>query len=132
VTFLGRREDVPELLAGSDILVLTSDHEGFPNVVLEGMAAGLPIVTTPAGDAPQVVRDGVSGYVVPFDDVEVLASRIVELAKSAELRERLGQEGRRIAEQKYSLSELGPQALSLYAEVLGRATEAPAVDGVRG
>jgi glycosyltransferase involved in cell wall biosynthesis len=124
VTFLGRREDVPELLAGSDILVLTSDHEGFPNVVLEGMAAGLPIVTTPAGDAPQVVRDGVSGYVVPFDDAEALASRIVELAKSAELRERLGQEGRRIAEQKYSLSELGPQALSLYAEVLGGATEA--------
>src|SRR5262249_26641379 len=49
VEFIGRRDDVPELLSQSSMLVCTSDHEGFPNVLLEAMAARLPIVTTPAG-----------------------------------------------------------------------------------
>jgi glycosyltransferase involved in cell wall biosynthesis len=123
VTFMGRRDDVPRLLAESDVLVLASDHEGFPNVLLEGMAARLPVVTTPAGDAPQLVRNGVSGYVVPFDDPQAMAARLVELASATHLRERMGREGRRIVEEKYSWVELGPKVLSLYAEVLGRGSQ---------
>ena len=86
VLWLGRRNDVPALLGKADMLVLSSDHEGCPNVVLEAMAARRPVVTTPAGDAGDVVEEGVSGYVVPFDDVEAMASRMVRLAEFPELR----------------------------------------------
>ena len=75
VAFLGRRNDVPALLGSADMLVLSSDHEGCPNVVMEAMAARRPVVTTPAGDAGVLVEDGVSGYVVPFDDVEAMADQ---------------------------------------------------------
>ena len=93
VLWLGRRNDVPALLGKADMLVLSSDHEGCPNVVLEAMAVRRPVVTTPAGDAGDVVEEGVSGYVVPFDDVEAMASRMVRLAEFPELRTSFGRGG---------------------------------------
>src|SRR5205085_157391 len=99
LAFLGRRGDVPRLLRQADVLVLTSDYEGCPNVVLEAMAAGVPVVTTPAGDAGRVVQDGVTGFVTPFDDTEGLAARLVRLCNAPDLRARLGQAARRRAEQ---------------------------------
>ena len=99
VAFLGRRNDVPPLLDRADMFVLSSDHEGCPNVVIEAMAVRRPVVTTPAGDAGVLVEDGVNGYVVPFDDVEAMADRMARLAKSLELRRRFGEAGRRRMEE---------------------------------
>src|SRR5258706_15129835 len=96
--FLGRRNDVPALLAQASMLVLSSDHEGFPNVLLEAMAARLPVITTPAGDAGLVVQEGITGYVLPFDDIDAMAERMVRLAKSPDLRHTLGEAGRRRVE----------------------------------
>ncbi|HEU4628912.1 MAG TPA: glycosyltransferase [Gemmatimonadaceae bacterium] len=120
VRFLGQRDDVPALLQRAGALVLTSDQEGFPNVVLEGMAAALPIVTTPAGDAPMVVQDGVTGYVIPFEDVSALARRLVALAAAPELRRSLGAAGRRRAEQRYAPTGLADRLLAIYAAVAER------------
>ena len=92
VSFLGQRDDVPTLLRQADMLC--SDHEGFPNVVLEGMAAGLLAITTPAGDTGVAVQDGVTGFVVSFDDTEGMAQRMTRLAESPELHHRLGEAGR--------------------------------------
>jgi glycosyltransferase involved in cell wall biosynthesis len=114
VVFTGHRNDVPALLKQADMLVLPSDHEGFPNVILEAMAAGLPIVTTPAGDAGKIVQDGVTGYVVPFNDAEQLADRIIKLAKSKEQRDRLGGAGRRCVEERYGVGGLDDRLLSIY------------------
>ena len=86
VRFAGRRDDVPALMHQSSMLVCTSDHEGFANVLLEAMAARLPIVTTPAGDAGRVVQDGQTGYVVDFEDINGMAERIVRLTDSEDLR----------------------------------------------
>lgn len=116
VTFLGARADIPALLAQADMLVSCSDHEGMPNVVLEAMAARLPIIATPAGDLGMVVVDGVNGFVVPFDDVERMGERIAGLAASPDLRQRLGASGRQLVQQVYSVHGLGGRLLSIYRQ----------------
>jgi glycosyltransferase involved in cell wall biosynthesis len=115
--FLGRSESVPVLLRQADIFLLTSDHEGFPNVLLEAMAARLPVVTTPAGDAGHVVKDGVTGYVVSFDDVEEMTRRVLQLASSVSLRRRLGDAGRQHVEQSYGYSGLAQRLLATYRAI---------------
>ncbi len=120
VVFLGRRDDVPALLRQADMLVVSSDHEGFPNVLLEAMAARLPVVTTPAGDAGLVVQDGITGYVVPFNDIEGMAERMVRLARSPDLRRQLGEAGRKRVEQQYSFAGLAARLLFLYCDIARR------------
>ena len=117
VTFLGARSDVPVLLGQSDLFVLTSQNEGFPNAILEAMAACLPVITTPAGDAPRVVEDGISGYVVPHEDVAQMARRMVELAADDDLRRKMGQAGRERVEREYSFQSLGEHMLKLYEKM---------------
>ncbi len=147
VLFAGRRNDVPGLLSKADMLVLSSDHEGCPNVVLEAMAARRPVVTTPAGDAGVVVEDNVTGYVVPFDDIETMAARMVRLAESPELRRRFGAAGRCRMEHEYSYSGLAGRLISAYEAIaqrhgrgdilaalagLRRPVDCPGPDGVSG
>jgi glycosyltransferase involved in cell wall biosynthesis len=120
VMFPGRRNDVPALLGQADMLVLSSGHEGCPNVVLEAMAARRPVVTTPAGDAGVVVGDGVGGYVVPFDDVEAMAGAMVRLAESPELRRRFGEAGRRRVEEAHGYDGLAGRLISAYEGIAAR------------
>jgi glycosyltransferase involved in cell wall biosynthesis len=120
VRFLGARDDVPALLAGADFLVLTSDHEGFPNVALEAMAARLPVIATPCGDIERLVGEDASGFIVPFDDPELLAERMARLAQSPELRRRLGAVGREMVERTCSRPALAGQLLSVYRTIAAR------------
>ncbi len=117
VAFLGMRDDVPRLLRAADLLLMTSDEEGFPNAILEAMASRLPVITTAAGDSGIVVQDNVTGYVVPFDDVEQMAERVVRLARSPELRRSLGRAGRRRVEQRYSYDQLAGSLLDTYRSI---------------
>ncbi|MCA1587078.1 MAG: glycosyltransferase family 4 protein, partial [Acidobacteria bacterium] len=117
VTFLGARRDVPQLLARADMLVSSSDDEGCPNVILEAMAARLPVVSTPAGDARTIVQDDVTGYRVPFADVDAMAGRILGLAESPSLRRALGEAGRRYIEQSFSFAGLADRLLAIYRAV---------------
>jgi glycosyltransferase involved in cell wall biosynthesis len=118
VRFLGRSQAVPALLRHVDIYLLTSQHEGFPNVLLEAMAARLPVVTTPAGDAGRVVEEGVTGYVVPFDGVQEMAQRVLQLANSTLLRRRFGDAGRLRVERSYSYNGLARRLLSTYRAII--------------
>ncbi len=115
--FLGRRDDIPSILRQVHIFMLTSDHEGFPNVLLEAMAARLPVIATPAGDANNIIQDGQTGYVVPFDDIAGLANCVIKLAESAQLRSRLGQQGRTRVEQTYGAGGLAENLLSIYLQI---------------
>jgi glycosyltransferase involved in cell wall biosynthesis len=72
VHFLGPRQDVPALLADFDVLVLTSDSEGTPNVALEAAGIGIPVVATDVGDIRRIIADGQNGFVVPARDLEAL------------------------------------------------------------
>ncbi len=114
IEFLGERTDVPALLADSDALMLTSDHEGFPNVVLEAMAASLPVVTTPAGDAGHIVEDSRTGFVVDDGDPGILAQRLVALARDPALRRSMGQLARARLEQQYGSGSLARMLRGAY------------------
>ena len=96
------------------MLVLTSDDEGLPNVVLEGMAAGLPVVSTPAGEARRIVEDDVDGLVVPFGDAGAVADAMRRLARTPLLRARLGSAGRSKVRRDYALESLPERLAALY------------------
>ncbi len=115
--FLGRRDDISSILKQVHIFMLTSDHEGFPNVLLEAMAARLPVITTPAGDADNIIQDGLTGYVVPFDDINGMAKYVLRLAESGQLRNMLGQIGRERVEHIYGTDGLADNLLSIYGEI---------------
>lgn len=117
VEFLGRRDDIATVLRTADALVVTSDHEGFPNVILEAMAAGLPVVTTPAGDAARIVEDGTTGYVIGFEETETMADRLVQLLGDPGRRGTLGLAGRRAVEAQYAREGVEDRLIRLYAEV---------------
>ena len=120
VSFTGARDDVPALLRQADMLVLSSEHEGFPNAVLEAMSARLPVVATPSGDVERLVADGVTGFIVPADEPEVMAERMVGLAESPELGRRLGEAGRECVERSFTSDRLAGQLLATYRTVAER------------
>lgn len=117
LAFVGRRSDVPALLRQAHMLVLTSDHEGFPNVILEAMAARLPVIATPAGESDRLVRHGETGYLVPFDDTDQMGDWMAQLAGSSALRQKMGETGRQIVEQHYSYDNLAKRLLSIYRDL---------------
>jgi glycosyltransferase involved in cell wall biosynthesis len=90
----GFRRDLDDLLPSLDLLVLPSFTEGMPNVVLEACAAGVPVVATTVGGTPEVIEEGVSGYLVPPGDAGGLATGIRDALASEERRRLLGQRGR--------------------------------------
>jgi glycosyltransferase involved in cell wall biosynthesis len=94
ISFLGLRSDIPALLAASDVGILCSHQEGFANAILEGMAAGLPMIVTNVGGNPEAVIDGVTGLVVPSSDPKRLAEAIVQLAENPAKRIAFGSAGR--------------------------------------
>ncbi len=118
VSFLGVREDVPSILESSGMLVFCSESEGCPNVLLEAMAAGVPVVTTAVGDAPDIVEDTKTGYVVPQDDIGALAMRMLQVGQSAGLRQELGEAGRERVRRLYGLHDLADRLLTIYEEVM--------------
>ncbi len=102
VRFLGFRDDVPALLAASDVLVLPSRSEGFPNTLLEGMALGLPVVATRADGIPELVDDGVTGALVTIDDETRFTAEVARLLADPALRRRRGDAGRDRARRGFS------------------------------
>jgi glycosyltransferase involved in cell wall biosynthesis len=95
VHFLGTLsgEHLRSCYATADIFLLPSRYDNFPNVVLEAMAMELPVVATRVGGVPSQVEHGVTGFLVPPDDDETMAKRILDLYCSEELRTFLGREG---------------------------------------
>ena len=97
VTFFGYRDDVHELLARSDIAVLTSIKEGIPRAVLEAMAAGVPVVATRVPGTSEAVWHGETGLLVPLDDAQALAGALAHLIANPEVRSAMGARARAVA-----------------------------------
>jgi glycosyltransferase involved in cell wall biosynthesis len=105
VRFLGTRNDVPELMRAFDLFVLTSHSEGCPNVILEAMASGLPVVSTNVGGVPELVNAD-TGMLVPPRDDTTLAEAILRLLDDPVRRQRMGEAGRRRAVEQFSLAQM--------------------------
>ena len=119
--FLGRRDDIPALLRQADMLLACSDHEGFPNVLLEAMAVGLPSITTPAGDAASVVLPNVTGVVVEPDNIQQLASAMTRFAMMTPARRAaMSRAARQRVERVYRPDGLADSLLAAYEQAGGR------------
>jgi glycosyltransferase involved in cell wall biosynthesis len=116
VRFLGFREDVNDLLAAADLLVVSSYLEGMGTSTLDAMAAGLPVVATRVGGIPEIVADGETGLLVPPRDPEALAAAIVRLAEDPALRRRLAEGGKRRV-REFSADRTEERMNELYGEL---------------
>jgi sugar transferase (PEP-CTERM/EpsH1 system associated) len=110
----GEREDVPQLMRALDVFVLPSRAEGISNTILEAMASGLPVVATAVGGNGELVRHGVTGALVPPNDMNALAHAIHELARDGALRTAQGAAARCDAVERFSLARMVTQYARLY------------------
>ena len=116
--YLGYQEDVAPWYAAFDAVVLASVNEGTPVSVIEALAAARPVVATRVGGVPDVVRDGVDGFLVASGDVEALAERLHRLAGDRALREQMGAAGRARVLPRYAVSRLVDDVDRLYRSLL--------------
>jgi len=118
VLFLGWRSDMPRIYADLDVVALTSRNEGTPVSLIEGMAAGVPVVSTAVGGVPDIVADGVCGYLVPPGDAVALARAIVALLRDQEKARTMGRAGREAVRDRFSVERLLSDVERLYTQLL--------------
>lgn len=120
VRFLPGQADLRPLLGQADMLALSSRSEALPNVVLEAMAAGLPVVATAVGGLPEVVASGRTGWLVPPGDPIAMAAAISRLLGDPEMRAAFGLAGRRRVEQDFSLTAMARRHEEVLQSLLAR------------
>lgn len=119
VKWLGRREDIKELLQRCHIFVFPSYYmEGLPKSLIEACAIGRPIVTTDNIGCRDVVIDGVNGYLVPVKDANTLAEKLKVLIDNPILRDRMGKAAREKAENEFSVDDVIKKHLDIYQELV--------------
>jgi len=118
VQFWGMQTNVPSILRKGKIGILSSKHEGLSNAIIEYMAAGLPVVATDVGGNSELVVNGETGYLIPFNDIEAMANAIVRLLQDESLAERLGKAGRERIEENFTLEKMVHQSEQLYQALL--------------
>jgi glycosyltransferase involved in cell wall biosynthesis len=118
VFLTGFRSDVANLLRCSDVVALVSQTESAPLTLLEGMSSGLPVVATSVGGIPEIVEDGVNGFLVQPKSPESIAEKILELNSDRDLRRRLGEAARRTVLERYTAEKVVSQYLDIYDKVL--------------
>jgi glycosyltransferase involved in cell wall biosynthesis len=116
--FVGYQEDVAGYYRLFDAFLLPSVNEGTPVSAIEALASGTPVVATRVGGVPDVVTDGVDGFLVEPGDPDAAADRLAELARDPELRARLGEAGSANARERYSVERLVDDVDRLYRELL--------------
>lgn len=125
VTFTGLITPNTEFLKyynAADVFVFPSAAEGMSNNMLEAMASGLPIIMTPTGGAEELVRDGVNGYIIKFNDSDDIAEKLGQLINNPRLAENMGRESRRIAEQM-SWRKVAQDYQKIYQKIVSKKNE---------
>jgi L-malate glycosyltransferase len=118
--FVGGITNLREYLSTADIFVLPSRSEGFSNAIVEAMAASLPVVATDVGGNAEAVRDGVSGIIIPSEDIAGLAAAIIRLVSDPLQARKMGAEGRRLAAERFTTNAMMSQITRVYASLLNK------------
>jgi N,N'-diacetylbacillosaminyl-diphospho-undecaprenol alpha-1,3-N-acetylgalactosaminyltransferase len=119
IIFLGKRNDVRDILSITNIFVLPTYREGFPRSVLEAMAMNLPIISTDVPGVREAVKQDLNGVLVPVKNVEKLANAITLLADNHSEQIRMGKEGRRLVEQEFNSMIIFKKISQIYESCLG-------------
>lgn len=114
----GRRSDVPELLNAADIFVLYSEIEGMPLSLMEAMSAKLPVIASEIGANRDLVTNGISGILVPFDSAEKLAAAIGNLIDDETFRKQLGEEAGRVITEQFTVEKSCDAYKRLFMDLL--------------
>jgi glycosyltransferase involved in cell wall biosynthesis len=118
VDFLGNRDDVPSLLATSDVFVLASRSEMLPISILEAMRAGLPVIASDVGGVGEAITHNENGFLVPSGSVSALTQALTALTNNYALRLRMGQTGRQRFTEQFLSSSMEERTRSIYWDVL--------------
>jgi glycosyltransferase involved in cell wall biosynthesis len=118
VSFLGEREDVPELISALDILLLPSWEEPFGRALIEAMALGVPVISTNVGGPPEIVQDGREGYLLPPRDAAAWAGAIRRIAESPAKAEEMGRAGRLKVKHGFTVEQQVAAMLAVYGRAL--------------
>jgi glycosyltransferase involved in cell wall biosynthesis len=118
VIFTGARQDIARLLSLFEVGILCSDHEGFPNAVLEYMAAALPVVATNAGGCSELVDDGNTGFLIPPGHAAKLAEKIIWLLRNPGTARQMGRCGHERVQNSFSIERMVKSTVDLYQRVL--------------
>ena len=118
VRFLGRREDMPEVLAAADVFTLASHWEGNPLSVMEAMAAGLPVVATSVGGVPELVEHGRSGFLAASGDTAGFSQALLEVARDSATLRRMGEAAAQRAREKFDQRDMVRAYDRLYMNLL--------------
>lgn len=118
VHLLGIKSNMKEIMCSADVFVLNSTLEGMPLVLLEAMSCGLPVVTTPAGGIPELVRPGIDGMVTKGFEQDEYAQTILEILDNEQLRLKMASAGRSRVEDQFSADNIVPKYEKLFESVL--------------
>lgn len=117
VEFAGFRNDIPELMSRHQMLVLPSDWEGFPRIILEAMRSGLPVIASDVGGVREAVHDGETGLVVPHNTVGRWLHATQQLVGDPPLRAQMGKAARMRYEDQFTLARMVEQTFGVYASL---------------
>jgi len=118
VTFLGKQDHVERLFPPMHVLLMPSEMESFGLGALEGMACGVPPVATRVGGLPELVTDGVDGFLEPVGDIAAQSRRVIELLTNEPLHRKMAEAARRTAVERFASSTIIPQYEKYYEEVV--------------
>jgi glycosyltransferase involved in cell wall biosynthesis len=116
--FTGHRDDVPRLISAMDVCVLCTHREGFPLSILECMAMGKPVVATEVGGIPEIVQNGVNGFLHPHEDSRRLAEVLISLIEDPEKTRQMGRMAREHVRSEYALAKYVDEMSAAYEDVL--------------
>lgn len=123
IEFLGERNDIPQLLTESDIFALTTHLEGLPLGILEAMRAGLPVIASDIGGIREMLQDGVTGFLIPHGDANLLEQRLRTMLSHPELLRDMGAKGRALYERQFGYQAMLARTTGIYRSVMRRRNE---------
>lgn len=118
VIFLGEQNKPEEIISGFDVLLMPSESEGFPNTLLEGMAAKKPCIATKVGGVPEAVVDGESCLLIPPKSPDKIAEKILQLIADPILRQKIAARGFETAKERFSIGQLQKKMIAHYDDLI--------------